>query len=215
MDALQALYDSQVSEDDAVAVLQCSQQYDEAIELDETEFRIVSIATTGAPAVGEAEEVVLVEERAAPRQPAEEREASRPIDEIVPVEVVAPAEERDRSRSRSRSVGRAAVEDVGVYVPQLSVDNLPTRINDPHRQCRLVPEGRPPKAIRGLRMDELAVLIQRCRLQGAWRQGGKQSRAVFVGDGFIINQEASSTWVQGVRAAQIDMRLRAARSSGQ
>ena len=215
MDALQALYDSQVSEDDAVAVLQCSQQYDEAIELDETEFRIVSIATTGAPAVGEAEEVVLVEERAAPRQPAEEREASRPIDEIVPVEVVAPAEERDRSRSRSRSVGRAAVEDVGVYVPQLSVDNLPTRINDPHRQCRLVPEGRPPKAIRGLRMDELAVLIQRCRLQGAWRQGGKQSRAVFVGNLFIINQEASPTWVQGVRAQEIDMRFRAARRSGQ
>ena len=215
MDALQALYDSQVSEDDAVAVLQCSQQYDEAIELDETEFRVVSIATTGAPAVGEAEELALVEEPAAPRQPAEEREASRPIDEIVPVEEVAPAEERDRSRSRSRSVGRAAAEDVGVYVPQLGVDNLPTRIHDPHRQCRLVPEGRPPKAIRGLRMDELAVLIQRCRLQGAWRQGGKQSRAVFVGNGFIINQEASSTWVQGVCAQQIDMRLRAARSSGQ
>ena len=65
-------------------------------------------------------------------------------------------------------------------------------------------------------MDELAVLIQRCRLQGAWRQGGKQSRAVFVGDGFIINQEASSTWAQGVgvRAKEIDARLRAARSSG-
>ena len=33
MDALQTLYDSQVSEDDAVAVFQCSQQYDEAVEL--------------------------------------------------------------------------------------------------------------------------------------------------------------------------------------
>ena len=78
----------------------------------------------------------------------------------------------------------------------------------------MVPEGRPPKAIRGLRLDELAKVIQRCGFEGAWRQGGKQSRAVFVGDGFIINQEASSTWAQGVRAQEIDARLRAARSSG-
>ena len=62
--------------------------------------------------------------------------------------------------------------------------------------------------------NELAVLIQRCRLQGAWRQGGKQSRAVFLGDGFIINPEASSTWTQGAHAQEIDARLRAARSSG-
>ena len=123
-------------------------------------------------------------------------------------------EERDKRRSRSRSAGRPAVEDVEVYVPQLDVDNLPTRIHDPHRQCRLVPEGRPPKAIRGLLLDELATFIRRCGLEGAWRQGGKQSRAVFVGDGFIINQEASSTSAQGVRAQEIDARLRAARSSG-
>ena len=42
MDALQALYDSQVSEDDAVAVLQCSQQYDEAFELDESVFNVAA-----------------------------------------------------------------------------------------------------------------------------------------------------------------------------
>ena len=159
---------------------------------------------------------------AAPSQPAEEREAPREIEEIVPAEETLPDEERKVrplahrmiGRSRSRSTGRSEIADVEAYVPQLDVDNLPTRIHDPHRQCRLVPEGRPPKAIRGLRLDELATVIRRCGLEGAWRQGGKQSRAVFVGDGFIINQEASSTWVQGVCAQQIDMRLRAARSSG-
>ena len=105
--------------------------------------------------------------------------------------------------------------DVEVYVLQLDVDNLPTRIHDSHRQCRLVPEGRPPKGIPGLRLDELATLIRRCGLEGAWPQGGKQSRAVFVGDRFIINQENSSTWAQGVRAQEIDARLHAARRSGQ
>ena len=50
MDAVQALYDFQVSEDDAVAVLQCSQQYDDAVELDDSAFRVVSIATTAEQA---------------------------------------------------------------------------------------------------------------------------------------------------------------------
>ena len=59
MDALQTLYDSQVSEDEAVEVLQCSQQYDEAIDLDESAFRVVSVI------------------------PAEEREAPRQIEDIV------------------------------------------------------------------------------------------------------------------------------------
>ena len=44
MDALKSLYDSQVSEDEAVEVLQCSQQYDEAIDLDEGAFRVVNVA---------------------------------------------------------------------------------------------------------------------------------------------------------------------------
>ena len=143
------------------------------------------------------------------------------IQAIAPAEGIAPDEERNVrplyhrmvGRSRSRSAGQR--EPTDVYVPQLDVDNLPTRVHDPHRQCRLVPEGRPPKAIRGLRLDELATLIRRCGLEGAWRQGGKQSRAVFVGDKFIINQEKSSTWAQGVRAQEIDARLRAARRSGQ
>ena len=238
MDALQTLYDSQVSEDEAVEVLQCSQQYDEAIDLDEGAFRVVNVAPIDHEAPRRIQDIVpgqlpnnhqwlavdlLNAYNAAPRQPAEERGAPRQIKEIVPAYGTVPDVEGDDrpllhrmiGRSRSRSTGRPEVEVVEAYVPQLDVDNLPTRIHDPHRQCRSVPEGRPPKAIRGLLLDELATLIRRCGLEGAWRQGGKQSRAVFVGDKFIINQEKSSTWAQGVRAQEIDARLRAARRSGQ
>ena len=79
-----------------------------------------------------------------------------------------------RSETRAALAAARLVDHVEVYVPQLDVDNLPTRIHDPHRQCRLVPEGRPPKAIRGLRLDELATLIRRCGLEGAWRQGSSR-----------------------------------------
>ena len=236
MDALQALYDSQVSEDESVEVLQCSQQYDEAIDLDEGEFRVVNVAPIDREAPRRIQDIVpgklpnllavdlLNAFNAAPRQLAEEQAAQiAVIQAITPVEGIVPDDERKVrplyhrmiGRSRSRSTGRSEAPEVEVYVPQLDVENLPTRIHDPHRQCRLVPEGRPPKAIRGLLLDELATLIRRCGLEGAWRQGGKQSRAVFVGDGFIINQERSSTWAQGRRAQEIDARLRAARRSGQ
>ena len=238
MDALQALYDSQVSEDEAVEVLQCSQQYDEPIDLDTSAFRVVSVVPTEErEAPRQIEDIVQLPKNhqwlavdllnaynVVPQwapQPAEEPEAQHESEEIVPFDGIAPDEERNvrpllhrmTGRSRSRSAGRREVGNV--YVPQLDVDNLPTRAHDPHRQCRSVPEGRPPKAIRGLLLDELATLIRRCGLEGAWRQGGKQSRAVFVGDKFIINQEKSSTWAQGVRAQEIDARLRAARRSGQ
>ena len=240
MDAVKELYDSQVSEDEAVAVLQCSQQYDDAVELDESAFHVVSIEP--ARQIEDIRPMQLPENHqflavdllnafnAAPRQLAEEPEVLHRaeaqiavIQAITPVEGIVPDDERKVrplyhrmiGRSRSRSTGRSEAPEVEVYVPQLDVDNLPTRIHDPHRQCRLVPEGRPPKAIRGLLLDELATLIRRCGLEGAWRQGGKQSRAVFVGDGFIINQERSSTWAQGRRAQEIDARLRAARRSGQ
>ena len=76
MDALQALYDSQVSEDEAVEVLQCSQQYDEAIDLDTSAFRVVSVVPTEErEAPRQIEEIVPAEEREAQREPAEEREA--------------------------------------------------------------------------------------------------------------------------------------------
>ena len=257
MDALVALHDSQVVEDDAVAVLQCSQQYDDAVELDESAFHVVSIEP--ARQIEDIRPMQLPENHqflavdllnafnAAPRQLAEEPEVPHRADaqvyhgergappdsleaaQMLVLQAIAPAEgvvkdeegnvrplyHRIIGRSRSRSTGRSEAPEVEVYVPQLDVDNLPTRIHDPHRQCRLVPEGRPPKAIRGLLLDELATLIRRCGLEGAWRQGGKQPRAVFVGDGFIINQERSSTWAQGRRAQEIDARLRAARRSGQ
>ena len=110
MDALQALYDSQVSEDDAVAVLHFSQQYDEAVDLDESEFRVVNIAAIDIQADHDAprqiEEIVPAEEREAPRQPADELEAPRQIAEIVPAEEIVPDEERNTRRSRSRSAGR-------------------------------------------------------------------------------------------------------------
>ena len=259
MDALKSLYDSQVSEDEAVEVLQCSQQYDEPIDLDEGAFRVVNVAPIDHEAPRRTQDIVpgklpnllavdlLNAFNAAPRQLAEEPEVPHRADaqvyhgergappdsleaaQMLVLQAIAPAEgvvkdeegnvrplyHRIIGRSRSRSTGRSGAPEVAVYVPQLDVDNLATRIHDPHRQCRLVPEGRPPKAIRGLRLDELATLIRRCGFEGAWRQGGKQSRAVFVGNQFIINQEASSTWVQGVRAQEIDMRLRAARRSGQ
>ena len=227
-----------MSEDEAVEVLQCSQQYDEAIDLDTSAFRVVSVEPAEErEAPRQIEDIVQLPKNhqwlavdvlnaynVVPQwapQPAEEPEAQHEIEDIVPFEGIAPDDERNvrpllhrmTGRSRSRSAGRREVGDV--YVPQLDVDNLPTRVHDPHRQCRSVPEGRPPKAIRGLLLDELATLIRRCGLEGAWRQGGKQSRAVFVGDKFIINQEKSSTWAQGVRAQEIDARLRAARRSGQ
>ena len=131
-----AVYDSQVSEDDAVAVVPSdhedgsicdevgSQEYDEMVELDESVFGMVSIAT-----------IAVLADHEAPRQ----------IEEIVAALLI-PDEERDARCSRSRSAGRSEGVDVEVYVPQLDVDNLPTRIHDPHRQCRLGPEGRPPNA---------------------------------------------------------------------
>ena len=208
-----------------------TQEYDETVELAESLFHIVRpedafeyIRPVQPPENHQMLAMNLLNAfNAAPRQPAQEREAPLAIEDTVPAEGTLPDEGRNFrplahrmiGRSRSRSTGRSEAPEVEVYVPQLDVENLPTRINDPHRQCRLVPEGRPPKAIRGLLLDELATLIRRCGLEGAWRQGGKQPRAVFVGDGFIINQERSSTWAQGRRAQEIDARLRAARRSGQ
>ena len=208
-----------------------TQEYDETVELAESLFHIVRpedafeyIRPVQPPENHQMLAMDLLNAfNAAPRQPAQEREAPLAIEDTVPAEGTLPDEGRNFrplahrmiSRSRSRSTGRSEAPEVEVYVPQLDVENLPTRIHDPHRQCRLVPEGRPPKAIRGLLLDELATLIRRCGLEGAWRQGGKQPRAVFVGDGFIINQERSSTWAQGRRAQEIDARLRAARRSGQ
>ena len=135
MDALQALYDSQVSEDEAVEVLQCSQQYDEAIDLDEGAFRVVNVAPIDHEAPRCIQDIVpgklpnllavdlLNAFNAAPRQLAEEQAAQiAVIQAITPVEGIVPDDERKVrplyhrmiGRSRSRSTGRSEVPEVEV-----------------------------------------------------------------------------------------------------
>ena len=69
-------------------------------------------------------------------------------------------------------------------------------------------------------MEELVNLIDRCALEGAWRQGGQQDRGVYEGEDFVINihkklkkAHGSTVWVQGNRANEIDARLKAARGA--
>ena len=132
MDALVALHDSQVVEDDAVAVLQCSQQYDDAVELDESAFHVVSIEP--ARQIEDIRPMQLPENHqflavdllnafnAAPRQLAEEPEVPHRVEAIVPAEGIVPDEERKVrplyhrmiGRSRSRSTGRSEVPEVEV-----------------------------------------------------------------------------------------------------
>ena len=135
MDALKSLYDSQVSEDEAVEVLQCSQQYDEAIDLDEGEFRVVNVAPIDHEAPRRTQDIVpgklpnllavdlLNAFNAAPRQLAEEQAAQiAVIQAITPVEGIVPDDERKVrplyhrmiGRSRSRSTGRSEVPEVEV-----------------------------------------------------------------------------------------------------
>ena len=136
MDALKSLYDSQVSEDEAVEVLQCSQQYHEAIDLDEGAFRVVNVAPIDHEAPRRTQDIVpgklpnllavdlLNAFSAAPRQLAEEPEAAQiaVIQAITPVEGIVPDDERKVrplyhrmiGRSRSRSTGRSEVPEVEV-----------------------------------------------------------------------------------------------------
>ena len=134
MDALKSLYDSQVSEDEAVEVLQCSQQYDEAIDLDEGAFRVVNVAPIDHEAPRRIQDIVpgklpnllavdlLNAFNAAPRQLAEEPEVPHRVEAIVPAEGIVPDEERKVrplyhrmiGRSRSRSTGRSEVPEVEV-----------------------------------------------------------------------------------------------------
>ena len=105
--------------------------------------------------------------------------------------------------------------------PDVAVDNLPARIYAPVFRGRLIPDGPPPKSTRGWSVDELKAVIKRCDLErfGSWRQGGQQDRKVFEGDGFLINihirgtRSASTVWVQGKRANEVNTRLLAARGA--
>ena len=101
------------------------------------------------------------------------------------------------------------------------MDNLPARIYAPVFRGRLIPDGPPPKSTRGWSIEELKAVIKRCDLErlGSWRQGGQQDRKVFEGDGFLINihirgtRSASTVWVQGKRANEVNTRLLAARGA--
>ena len=109
----------------------------------------------------------------------------------------------------------------GRDAPDVAVDNLPARIYAPVFRGRLIPDGPPPKSTRGWSIDELKAVIKRCDLErlGSWRQGGQQERKVFEGDDFLINihirgtRSASTVWVQGKRANEVNTRLLAARGA--
>ena len=65
-------------------------------------------------------------------------------------------------------------------------------------------------------LEELSGVIEHLGLEGAWKQGGKEARAVYEGPDpsrpqYIINYEKSACWVQGKQAQAIDIRIRAAR----
>ena len=97
----------------------------------------------------------------------------------------------------------------------LDIDNLPARTKK-GGAFRKVPEGPAPKATRGWTLEELSGVIEHLGLEGAWKQGGKEARAVYEGPDpsrpqYIINYEKSACWVQGKQAQAIDIRIRAAR----
>ena len=97
----------------------------------------------------------------------------------------------------------------------LDIDKLPAR-NKRGRAFREVPAGPAPKATRGWSLEELSGVIEQLGLEGAWKQGGKETRAVYEGPDpsrplYIINYEKSACWVQGKQAQAIDLRIRAAR----
>ena len=97
----------------------------------------------------------------------------------------------------------------------LDIDNLPARTKK-GGAFRKVPAGPAPKATRGWTLEELSGVIEHLGLEGAWKQGGKEARAVYEGPDpsrpqYIINYEKSACWVQGKQAQAIDIRIRAAR----
>ena len=109
----------------------------------------------------------------------------------------------------------------GLHAPDVAVDNLPARIYAPVFRGRLIPDGPPPKSTRGWSIEELKAVIKRCDLErfGSWRQGGQQDRKVFEGNDVLINihirgtRSASTVWVQGKRANEVNTRLLAARGA--
>ena len=146
------------------------------------------------------------------------RSPSVPATEVQSEE--SPTQVITRSVSRSNSPITPPVRappPVRVRVPDVDVENL-----RPRRVGRQLPDGPPPKSTKGWTFSEIEAAIERCGLRGEWRQGGQQSRSIYVGYEFIINVQSKRTagmqwwqsmtvWVQGLRANEINTRLCAAR----
>ena len=108
--------------------------------------------------------------------------------------------------------------------PRVAINKVYTRGGD-QGQTKLV--GGQSRSKGALRIecygtiDELNAVIKRCDLErfGSWRQGGQQDRKVFEGNDFLINihirgtRSASTVWVQGKRANEVNTRLLAARGA--
>ena len=188
-----AAHDDQRSDDDVG-----SQVY-EAIEFPDCVFKVVSIVKI---ADDDADEALQLSDADTVLQVSDEE----------PEEVGARPDVLEEAQ-----IGAVAA----VAVADVAVDNLPARIYAPVFRGRLIPDGPPPKSTRGWSIDELKDVIKRCDLErfGSWRQGGQQDRKVFEGNDFLINihirgtRSASTVWVQGKRANEVNTRLLAARGA--
>ena len=188
-----AAHDDQRSDDDVG-----SQVY-EAIEFPDCVFKVVSIVKI---ADDDADEALQLSD----------------ADTVLQVS----DEEPEEVGARTDSLEEAQIGAVAaVAVADVAVDNLPARIYAPVFRGRLIPDGPPPKSTRGWSIEELKAVIKRCDLErlGSWRQGGQQDRKVFEGNDFLINihirgtRSASTVWVQGKRANEVNTRLLAARGA--
>ena len=232
MDQL-AVYDSQEPEVDIAAVHDdrstrdnIGSQVYELVELDESVYNVVSIGTTNAEREPEAADFTAANTFDGAKAGFVFKTGalgtgyyrdSVVIDVSDAETELQVSDEETQRRSRSRSAGRFR----GLDAPDIAVDNLPARVYAPVFRGRLFPDGPPPKSSRGWSVDELIAVIKRCGLEryGSWRQGGQQERKVFEGDDFLINihikssRSASTVWVQGKRANEVNTRLLAARRS--
>ena len=199
-----AEHDDQRSDDDVG-----SQVY-EAVELPEYVFKVVNIAKTTAH----------VDDNAAADDDTDTALQESDTETVIQVS----DEETEEVGARPDSLEEAQLDALAPRerdAPDVAVDNLPARIYVPVFRGRLIPDGPPPKSTRGWSVDELNAVIKRCDLErfGSWRQGGQQDRKVFEGNDFLINihirgtRSASTVWVQGKRANEVNTRLLAARGA--
>ena len=200
-----------------------TQEYDETVELAESLFHIVRpedafeyIRPVQLPENHQMLAMDLLNAfNAAPRQPAQEREAPLAIEDTVPAEGTLPDEGRNFrplahrmiGRSRSRSTGRS----VGCGPPIPTADELPPLPPKPakKRGRRLLPRSTPPRANYGWDITRTVRAINRCQLPGRWYQGGQNDRITYTNDeqSYYIHQQSNSMWVQGREDAVVNARL--------